>query len=308
MSTLTLRHPVHTLDNRLLLPAGTVLSTGTLDNLISSSKTTPSQSYSLLRYGSVKDDLLHFLSSSPIYQVIFSDQKQIADLLNLMETVHSILPVLQSLDYFMQYDLYTYRHILVVFALSTLLAKDLISDYHERTLESTAGATHDFGKVCVPLHILKKSDPLTRDELSILKNHAPAGFVLLCYYLQDTQNLAAMVARDHHERRDGSGYPQGTQLTDSMIEIVAVSDIYDALISSRPYRPVSYNNRTALEEITRMAERKQISWDVLKALIAHNRKDNPHYREVAVSVEKRGTPPPGNVYGITKEENNHSPG
>lgn len=308
MSTLTLRHPVHTLDNRLLLPAGTVLSTRTLGNLISSSKTTPNQGCSLLRYGSVKNDLLHFLSSSPIYQVIFSDQKQIADLLNLMETVHSILPVLQSLDYFMQYDLYTYRHILVVFALSTLLAKDLISDYHERTLGSAGGATHDFGKVCVPLHILKKSDPLTRDELSILKNHTPAGFVLLCYYLQDTQNLAAMVARDHHERRDGSGYPRGIQLTDSMIEIVAVSDVYDALISSRPYRPVSYDNRTALEEITRMAERKQISWDVLKALIAHNRKDKPRYREVAVSAEKRDTPPPGNVYGITREENNHSPG
>jgi len=82
----------------------------------------------------------------------------------------------------------------------------------------------------------------------------------------------------------------------------AVSDVYDALISLRPYRPVSYDNRTALEEITGMAERNEIGWDVVKALIAHNRKDKPHYSEVAISTEKRGTPPGGNVYGVTAEQ------
>ena len=307
MSTLTLLHPVHTLDNQLLLPAGSVVSTETLDDLISSSKATSSQSCSLLRYGLVKEDLLHFLSSS-FYQVIFNDQKQVADLLNIMETVHAIPSFLQSLDYFKQYDLYTYRHILLVFALSTLLAKDLISDYHEHNLEHAAGVTHDLGKICVPLHILKKSDPLTRAERSALKYHAAAGFVLICYYLQDTQHPAAIVARDHHERRDGSGYPRGIQLTNLMVEIIAVTDIHDALISSRPYRPVSYDNRTALEEITRMAEKNKIGWDLVKVLITHNRRNKPHYNEVTVSMEKRGTSPLDNVYGITREENNHSPG
>ncbi len=110
------------------------------------------------------------------------------------------------------------------------------------------------------------------------------------------------MARDHHERKDGSGYPYGTLLSDKPGEIVDVSDIYDALISSRVYRPISYDNRTALEEITKMAEQHKIGWQVVTALIAHNRKDKPQPGDVVVSLEKRGTPPPGNVYGITIQE------
>ena len=300
MSTLTLLHPVRTLDNRLLFPAGTVLSSETLDDFISSSGAISHQTNSLLQYGTVKEDLLHLISQLP-YQVIFAGQKEITDLMNIMEGVHLALPILQSLDYFRLHDFYTYRHILLVFALSTLLAKDLLPDYQDLIQEAAAGPPHDFGKICVPLSILKKPDPLTCTELSILKQHSAAGFVLLCYYLKDTENLLARVARDHHERKDGSGYPRGIKLMDRMIEIVAVSDVYDALISERPYRPVSYDNRTALEEIVKMAERNEIGWDVVKALVAHNRKDKPHYTEVTVSKEKRGTPPPDNTYGVTTE-------
>lgn len=301
MSTLTLLHPVHTLENRLLVPAGTVLSAETLDVIISSNRATSYQTHSLLEYGSVKRDLLSLLSQPP-YDVIFADQKQIANLINTMESVHQVLPILQSLDYFKQHDFYTYRHILIVFALSLLLAKDLVSDYQDLIQEAAAGTSHDFGKVCVPLHILKKTDPLTQSERSILKHHTGAGFVLLCYYLKDSENISAIVARDHHERKDGSGYPGGIKLTDHMVEIISVSDVYDALIAVRPYRPVSYDNRTALEEITRMAENNKIGWDVVRVLTAHNRKDKPHYTEVKVSMEKRGTPPPGNLYGVTAEE------
>jgi HD-GYP domain-containing protein (c-di-GMP phosphodiesterase class II) len=306
MSTLTLLHPVRTLNNRLLVPAGTVLSAETFDAIISSSRATSHQTHSLLQHGSVKSDLLSLLNQPP-YEVIFADQKQIANLINIMERVHLALPILQSLDYFNQHDFYTYRHILVVFALSILLAKDLVSDYQDLIQQAATGPSHDLGKVCVPLHILKKPDPLTQSERSILEHHSGAGFVLLCYYLKDSENLSARVARDHHERRNGSGYPCGINLTDPMIEIISVSDVYDALIAVRPYRPVSYDNRTALEEITRMAENIEIGWDVVKVLAAHNRKDKPHYTEVTVSMEKRGTPPSGNLYGVTAEEKNHPP-
>ena len=51
-----------------------------------------------------------------------------------------------------------------------------------------------------------------------------------------------------------------------------------------------------------MAEKNEIGWEVVKALIAHNRKNKPPYSEVKVSVEKRGTPPRGNVYGVTTED------
>ena len=234
MSNLTLLYPVRTLDNRLLLPAGSMLSVETLDALVSSSRTRSYQDHSLLQYGSVKKDLIYFLNLPP-YNVIFSDRKQISDLFNLMESINLVLPILQSLEYFKKHDFYTYRHILMVFALSTLLAEDLVSDYYDRIKEAASGPSHDIGKTCVPLHILKKPDPLTRTELNTLIHHSAAGYVLLSYYLQDTQNVSVIVARDHHEKKNGSGYPRGILLKDRLVEIITVSDIYDALISERPY-------------------------------------------------------------------------
>jgi HD-GYP domain-containing protein (c-di-GMP phosphodiesterase class II) len=301
MPRLTLQHPIRTLDNQPLFSAGSLLTKETLDAVVVSHRAERYQTCSLLSYGSVKEDCLSFFSIPP-YTTIFSGKKQINDLLNLLETVHFSIPVLQSLDYFKQHDLYTYSHVLMVFVLSTLLAKDLIPDYQERVQLSATGPTHDIGKVCVPLQILKKTTPLTKTERSFLEHHAAAGYALLGYYYMNTQHLACEVALDHHERRDGSGYPRGVLLKDPMVEIIAVSDIYDALIMPRPYRSGAYDNRTALEEVTEMADQSKIGQHVVKALIAHNRKSNPHYREITISAEKRGTPPSYNVYGVVAEE------
>ena len=122
------------------------------------------------------------------------------------------------------------------------------------------------------------------------------------YFRKHDRQIAARVCRDHYERRDGSGYPRGLRLADGMVEIVAVSDIYDALISPRPYRPRAFDNRTALEKITRYAERNQIGWTALRALIARNRKSKPHYLACPVALTKRGTPPAENFYGIIAED------
>ena len=307
MRRLTLQHPIRTLDDQLLFPAGTLLTEETLDAVIDSHRADSYQTYPLLLHGSVKENCLNFLSTPP-YVTIFPDKKQIDPFLNLLETVHFSIPILQSLDYFKQHDSYTYAHVLMVFALSTLLAKDLISDSQECIQLTATGPTHDIGKICVPLHILKKSTPLTRTERDFLEHHTAAGYVLLSHYYKDIQHLAGKVALDHHERKDGSGYPRGILLKDPIVEIIAVSDIYDALIMPRPYRSTAYDNRTALEEITEMANQNKIGWDVVKALIAHNRKSHPHYREITISVEKRGTPPSDNVYGMIAEETDKKDG
>jgi hypothetical protein len=87
-----------------------------------------------------------------------------------------------------------------------------------------------------------------------------------------------------------------------MVEIVVVSDVYDALIVPRPYRPTPYDNRAALEEITEQAKQGKIGWEVVQALVAYNRKDKSYYRDCAVSLEKRGVPPVDNLYGILAPE------
>jgi HD-GYP domain-containing protein (c-di-GMP phosphodiesterase class II) len=291
---------------RELLPAGSLISADTLEELITSNRAAPLQSLPLLQHASVKADLLCFMHKPP-YGAIFPDPDRNVSLLNLMEEVRLVPPLLRSLDYFKAHDPYTYRHILMVFALSALLSQLLGASHQNLVSEVMAGPTHDFGKICVPLHILKKSAPLTQSERRNLEHHAAAGFVLLAYYHKNSKDFAALVARDHHERRDGSGYPRGIPLEDRLVEIVAASDVYDALLSPRPYRLTSYDNRTALEELTRMAEGKALSWEVVRALVAFNRTSKPHYSDCIVSTEKRGKPPDDNRYGVIVPENDHSP-
>jgi len=135
-------------------------------------------------------------------------------------------------------------------------------------------------------------------------HHTIAGHVLSCYYLRAPQHIMAVIERDHHERRNSSGPPRGIRLDNLLVEIVAVCDVYDALISSRQYRRVSYDNRGALEMITGMAERNEISWDIVRAHIARNRKSSLHYTKHEISSDKRSASPSGNNYGVlTREEN-----
>jgi response regulator RpfG family c-di-GMP phosphodiesterase len=100
------------------------------------------------------------------------------------------------------------------------MANVLLENSKDQVIEAMAGQMHDFGKICVPLPILKKSNPLTRTERGVLEHHALAGFVLLSYLLQDSRSFAAQIAKEHHERRDGSGYPLGIRLKDQMVEII----------------------------------------------------------------------------------------
>lgn len=301
MKTAKLDYPVHTLDNRLLLPAGKELTSEVLDELIAANKDTSYQALSFLEYGTVYQDILRLLQKPP-YCVIFDELKS-KIVLNLMKKINFIPPVLESLKYFKENDFYTYRHTLMVFAMSTIIARDLLEKSEDWIMEAMAGTIHDYGKICVPLQTLKKSDPLTRTDRSILEHHALAGFVLLSYFLQDPRSFAGRVAKEHHERRDGSGYPLGISLRDRMVEIIATCDVYDALLSPRPYRTTPYDNRTALEEITKMAQGGKLSWDVVQTLVSHNRKDRPHFRECRVSTEKRGIPPVDNLYGVIADEN-----
>ena len=306
-SSLKLQFDVHSLEGRLLLPAGSVIDESSLCELTRTVRGSFGAPESLMAYGSVGRDLKKFLACDP-YREIFASDQIVSEIVSILEGVRLVPPVLASLDYFRARDFHTYRHILMVFVLSTLLARDLISDYQERSEEGMAGPIHDFGKICVPLPILLKRSPLTRSEFGILRQHTLAGWILLSYYLGDCRHAAARIALDHHERCDGSGYPRRVRLREPMAEIVAVSDIYDALISPRPYRPVSYDNRTALEELTSMAERGEISEKVVKALIAHNRRNRPNYQDVVLPSEKRGVPPQDNAYGVIVEDGESGPG
>jgi len=295
-----LEYPVTTLDGTVLLEAGTLLDDRVLAE-VASRRTRVLPALPLMQFASIETDMAKLLSQPP-YLDLFLHREKITLLLEWMRAVHLAPECLETLVYFRKHDFYTYRHILMVFALTTLLAHDLLPDSQGRIRESLASPIHDIGKTCIPLEILKKTTPLTRSELRYVEHHTLAGCVLLSYFLKDHEHFAVRVARDHHERRNGSGYPRGISDLDPLVEIIIVSDIYDALVSPRPYRPRSYDNRTAIEEITRLAERGEIGWYAVKALVAHHRHIGFDPETVWVSGEKRGQPPPGNLYRVIVDD------
>lgn len=295
-----LAYAVTDLEDNQLLPAGTKLTRQAMQDL-AMRESGPVKYCRLLGFRRIQDDLIGYLSAPP-YDVITSHDSQLAALLDIAGEVQVPETILKSFLFFRERDIYTYRHLLLVFALSILIAQELIGEKEKLLREVVAGPTHDIGKLCIPPAILSKKTPLSAAEHEYLKHHSLAGYVLLVYYFRDPEILAARVARDHHERKDGSGYPAGISVDDLLIDIVMIADIYDALISSRPYRMVSYDNRSALEELIAQAQRGTISEKVVRVLVALNRRSKPHHQNCVISTERRGKAPSKNVYGFTDED------
>lgn len=295
-----LAYAVTDLEGNQLLPAGTQLTGKVMQDLARRESGTI-KSCRLLDFPQIQNDLVDYLAVPP-YDVITSHDPQHSALLDIAGEVYVPETILDSFFRFRDLDIYTYRHLLLVFALSIHIARGLIGEKEKLLQEVIAGPTHDIGKLCIPPAILSKQTPLSKAEHEYLKHHALAGYVLLVYYFRDPEILAARVARDHHERKDGSGYPVGRSVDDLLIDIVMVADIYDALISSRPYRPVSYDNRSALEELIAQAQGGTINETVVRMLVALNRGSKPDHPDFAISIKRRGEPPSENVYGVTKED------
>ncbi len=134
-------------------------------------------------------------------------------------------------------DDYTYMHSVAVCALMIALAKQLKLDEAQTRSAGIAGLLHDMGKALMPMDVLNKPGKLTDEEFSIIKTHPEEGYKLL---LDSTgvNDMALDVVLHHHEKTDGSGYPE--HLEDSGISLFAkmgaVCDVYDAITSNRPYK------------------------------------------------------------------------
>ncbi|WP_438491718.1 HD-GYP domain-containing protein [Paenibacillus sp. IHBB 3054] len=147
---------------------------------------------------------------------------------------YGILAALQSKD-----D-YTYRHNVAVGILSTLLGKWLKLKPEELSMLTIAATLHDIGKIMIPAEILSKPGPLNEEELAMMKKHTTIGYEMIRDTV-GTNHMQALVALQHHERMDGSGYPFGVlghRITD-FSKIVAVVDIFHAMTSDRYYRKAS---------------------------------------------------------------------
>jgi HD-GYP domain-containing protein (c-di-GMP phosphodiesterase class II) len=148
-------------------------------------------------------------------------------------------------------DDYTYLHSVAVAALATGLARQLQLSTDEIREAALAGLLHDLGKAAIPLDILNKPGRLTDEEFGQVKAHPRAGYDMLVEAGVDSA-MALEVCLHHHEKVDGSGYPD--RLKGDAISLYAkmgaVCDVYDAITSDRPYKAGWH----PAESIRRMAQ------------------------------------------------------
>lgn len=147
-------------------------------------------------------------------------------------------------------DPYTAGHQQRVAALACAMAEEMGLPDPVIDAIRMAGRVHDIGKISVPSEILSKPSRLKENEMSLIKEHARVGFEILSKVR--FQSPIAKIVLQHHERINGTGYPEGLRGPDILLEarIIAVADVVEAISSHRPYRP-ALGIDTALHEITK---------------------------------------------------------
>ncbi len=149
-------------------------------------------------------------------------------------------------------DPYTAGHEEKVSEIAKLIAEEMELDPDRITGLELAAMVHDVGKIKIPAEILSKPGKLSNIEYEIIKTHSAVGADLLRDI--EFEWPIADIVRQHHERLDGSGYPDGLKSDEILLEskILAVADVVEAMSNNRPYRP-GLGIQVAYEEIQRGA-------------------------------------------------------
>lgn len=155
----------------------------------------------------------------------------------LMDNILSNRQMLVNLVDIKSMDNYTYQHCVNVAVLSLVMGIALQLPKNELKDLCVGALIHDIGKVFIPKEIITKNASLTSEEYEIIKTHPLKGYE----YLSNAVNLnsnSKLVILQHHEKENGTGYPMSLakKQINTLAKIVAITDVYDALTSDRPYR------------------------------------------------------------------------
>jgi PAS domain S-box-containing protein len=206
------------------------------------------ETVSILFENITKDKQSYFVDTK-IYPLLNKD-KEVIEHLHLMYNVTDIIKIHEELEATQKDIIYrmgeigesrsqeTGNHVKRVAEYSKILALLAGVDEEEANILYAASPMHDIGKVAIPDTILKKPGRLTSDEFEIMKTHAEIGYQVLKGSGRSILKTAATVAHTHHEKWDGSGYPQGLKGEQIHIfgRITALVDVFDALGSDRVYK------------------------------------------------------------------------
>ncbi|MFH1062604.1 MAG: HD domain-containing phosphohydrolase [Candidatus Omnitrophota bacterium] len=237
------------------------------------------------------------------YSVIFSPESINKKIINIMKKLIMPKQIISELKEIKKTMPYTYRHILVTAILATKISLDKqLKGKYNPTKIARLGLVHDIGKSRIPPEILQKSTPLTKLEHEILKTHALIGYVLLHHYCGKNHHFYDYASYEHHERLDGSGYPRQAKKINKYSQVIAVVDVFDALIASRPYRKTAFSLRAALDLLLENVAQKRLNKQIVHLLISFARDTKPSLKELKISQIQRDKPPKKNVYGKIARE------
>lgn len=160
---------------------------------------------------------------------------QVSD--DIFKSVDDIYVAIESISELKDFDEYTYIHSINVSLYSMLLAKWLELDKEDIKELVKAAVLHDLGKAKIQDGIINKPGELTDEEFLEMKNHPQYGYDL-CKGMEDISDRIKDTVLSHHEKIDGSGYPNGLKGEEISLfaKIVAVCDVYDAITSKRAYK------------------------------------------------------------------------
>lgn len=156
-------------------------------------------------------------------------------------------------------DEYTFKHSVDVATMSMIVAKRYGLDDKDVYEIGISGLLHDVGKSKIPNEILNKAGKLTDDEFAMMKQHSLFGYGIL-KEKDDLSNQIKMGVLQHHEKMNSRGYPMGVgaDKINLFARIISVADIYDALVTERPYKK-PFSPRDAVEMIMSMTDELDIN-------------------------------------------------
>lgn len=162
-------------------------------------------------------------------------------------------------------DEYTFKHSVDVATMGMIIGKQYGLDEREVYEIGVAGLLHDIGKTKIPNEILNKAGKLTDEEFDVMKRHSLFGYTIL----KDKKSLSDAVllgVLQHHEKLNGHGYPLGVpeEKINEYAKIISTADIYDALVTERPYKK-AFSPRDAVEMIMSMTDELDIQ--VMKSFL-----------------------------------------
>ena len=179
---------------------------------------------------------MELLLQNPKYLFISDNGKQKNAILNMLAPLQFNKIVAKEFSWLKRYP-YHYHHSLAIGLLVARMMLDFYQDTKKAREAAECAFTHDFGITRVSEEILNKVSPLDKDEIKILHEHPIYSYILLIYYGYDPQDLQTLVGYGHHEDLQGNGYPRAIRQDNMICKCVQLCDIYDALISARPFRP-----------------------------------------------------------------------